>query len=84
MDDLAEQQPELARQVHVFSTFFYKKLGSKYVDKNTSSVMLNGCSAKAGYPSVQKWTRKVDLFQKKYIIVPVHEKYVWDEIVRRI
>lgn len=27
-----------------------------------------------GYQSVRKWTSKLDLFQKKYIVVPINEK----------
>lgn len=27
------------------------------------------------YPSVRKWSSKVDIFSKKYIIVPINEKY---------
>jgi Ulp1 family protease len=29
LNDFREQQPELAEQVHVFSSFFYKKLSVK-------------------------------------------------------
>jgi hypothetical protein len=28
-----------------------------------------------GYLNVRKWTSKIDLFKKKYIIVPINEKY---------
>lgn len=30
-----------------------------------------------GYQSVRKWTAKFDLFKKKYLIVPINEKYVF-------
>ena len=33
-------------------------------------------SPEEGYNSVRKWTSKFDLFQKKYVIVPINEKYV--------
>lgn len=33
-------------------------------------------SPEEGYQSVRKWTSKVDLFSKKYIIVPINEKWV--------
>jgi len=29
-----------------------------------------------GHESVRKWTSKLDIFQKKYIIVPINEKQV--------
>lgn len=61
--DLHESNPELAMQVHVFSSFFYKKLSTKIPED--------------GYNSVRKWTSKFDLFQKKYIIVPINENMHW-------
>lgn len=61
--DLQESNPDLASQVHVFSSFFYKKLSTKIPEE--------------GYNSVRKWTSKFDLFQKKYIIVPINENLHW-------
>ncbi|KAI0695754.1 hypothetical protein C8T65DRAFT_584023, partial [Cerioporus squamosus] len=63
LEGLRKDQPELAEQVHVFNSFFYKKLVTK---KNVADT----------YASVRKWTSKVDIFSKKYIIVPINEKYV--------
>ena len=40
-------------------------------------------SPEEGYNSVRKWTSKFDLFQKKYIIVPINEKYVSSNSGRR-
>jgi Ulp1 family protease len=61
--DLHQSNPELASQVHVFSSFFYKKLSTKIPEE--------------GYNSVKKWTSRFDLFQKKYIIVPINENLHW-------
>lgn len=61
--DLRENEPELAEEVHVFSSFFYKKLNVR--DKED------------GYRSVRKWTSKFDIFKKKYIIVPINENFHW-------
>ncbi len=33
-------------------------------------------SIKEGYEGVRKWTSKIDIFSKKYIIIPINEKYV--------
>jgi hypothetical protein len=33
-------------------------------------------SQQQGYANVQKWTSKVDIFKKKYLIVPINEKWV--------
>ncbi|KZV61025.1 hypothetical protein PENSPDRAFT_593361 [Peniophora sp. CONT] len=65
LDGLRETQPDLADQIHLFSSFFYKKLGSKYL------------SVETGYPSVRKWTSKINIFDKKYLIIPINEKYVF-------
>ncbi|KAI0926679.1 hypothetical protein AcV5_007405 [Taiwanofungus camphoratus] len=61
--DLRQNNPELAEQVHVFSSFFYKKLNVKNKEE--------------GYQSVRKWTSKFDLFKKKYIVVPINEHFHW-------
>jgi len=31
-------------------------------------------SKRAGYESVRKWTSRVDVFSKKYLIVPINEQ----------
>ncbi|KAH9890082.1 hypothetical protein C8Q73DRAFT_652769, partial [Cubamyces lactineus] len=61
LDGVRKEQPELGEQVHVFNSFFYKKLNSKK-------------DIQESYLSVRKWTSKVDIFKKKYIIVPINEK----------
>ncbi|KAG8936385.1 hypothetical protein FRC02_002609 [Tulasnella sp. 418] len=61
MNRLQATNPALADQIWVFNSFFYKKLS----DKGN------------GYNSVKKWTAKVDIFQKKYIIVPINEQFHW-------
>lgn len=30
-----------------------------------------------GYETVRQWTRKVDLFAKRYIVVPINENMHW-------
>ncbi|EPQ51077.1 hypothetical protein GLOTRDRAFT_141216 [Gloeophyllum trabeum ATCC 11539] len=63
VNELRERDPELADQIHVFSSFFYKKLNTR--------------NREEGYQSVRKWTSKFDLFRKKYIIVPINENLHW-------
>ncbi|KAG8214645.1 hypothetical protein J3R82DRAFT_9723 [Butyriboletus roseoflavus] len=64
LNDLREKDPALADQIHVFSSFFYKKLNNRK-------------SPEDGYKSVRKWTSKVNLFAKKYVIVPINENIHW-------
>ncbi|THH19095.1 hypothetical protein EW146_g2015 [Bondarzewia mesenterica] len=63
LNELRDEQPELADQFYIFSSFFYKKLSTKRPED--------------GFQSVRKWTSKVDLFQKKYLIVPINEHLHW-------
>ncbi|KAL1668822.1 hypothetical protein GGG16DRAFT_16735, partial [Schizophyllum commune] len=60
---LQNENPDLAQQVHVFSSFFFKKLTEK-----------KGEGLAEGYQSVRKWTKQFDLFAKNYIFVPINEK----------
>ncbi|KAK7048538.1 hypothetical protein R3P38DRAFT_2606333 [Favolaschia claudopus] len=70
LQELEKENPELAKQIHVFSSFFYKKLDNKESkDKKKFP--------EKGYESVRKWTAKFDLFEKKYIIVPINENLHW-------
>ncbi|KAI0061630.1 hypothetical protein BV25DRAFT_1916654 [Artomyces pyxidatus] len=61
--DIQQQNPQLAEEIHVFNSFFYKKLSNK--------------NPEDGYQSVRKWTQKFDLFKKKYVIVPINENLHW-------
>ncbi|KAK0201688.1 hypothetical protein DFS33DRAFT_1489562 [Desarmillaria ectypa] len=60
---LERENPELANDTYVFSSFFYKKLSVKNSDE--------------GYNAVRRWTSKTDIFAKKYIIVPINENFHW-------
>ncbi|TFK40643.1 hypothetical protein BDQ12DRAFT_462220 [Crucibulum laeve] len=61
--ELERSHPELVKQIHVFSSFFYKKLNKRKTEE--------------GYETVRKWTSKFDIFDKKYIIVPINENLHW-------
>ncbi|EIW80908.1 hypothetical protein CONPUDRAFT_55826 [Coniophora puteana RWD-64-598 SS2] len=61
LSELREKNKALADDIHIFSSFFYKKLHNR---KDSTE----------GYQSVRKWTAKFDLFSKKYVIVPINEK----------
>ncbi|QSL64918.1 hypothetical protein MERGE_002222 [Pneumocystis wakefieldiae] len=65
---LLQDDPSKIDESHIFNTFFYKKL----VDKDRSG-------KKGGYQNVKKWTSKtkIDVFAKKYVVVPVNESLHW-------
>lgn len=60
---IKEQDPELANDIHMFSSFFYKKLTTRDRKSNIEP-----------YDTVKKWTSKFDLFKKKYVFIPINEK----------
>ncbi|BEJ17385.1 hypothetical protein CspHIS471_0607860 [Cutaneotrichosporon sp. HIS471] len=69
---LDQLPPETRDEVHCFNSFFYSKLSEKSSRKSAPSDV-----SWAGYDAVKRWTRKVDVFSKKFILVPVNESYHW-------
>ncbi|KAF7292794.1 ULP-PROTEASE domain-containing protein [Mycena indigotica] len=63
MHRLEQDDAKLAKEIHIFSSFFYKKLEQRELQES--------------YASVAKWTAKFDLFKKKYLIVPINENLHW-------
>ena len=71
--------PVLVDQIHVFSSYFYKKLCSKKWCVTTISLIPVHSllpSSADGYAQVRKWTQS-DIFGKKFLIVPINEDYHW-------
>ncbi|RUS24234.1 hypothetical protein BC938DRAFT_473906 [Jimgerdemannia flammicorona] len=66
-DQLKMKNLELANKVHIFNSFFYKRLTQKAKSNKTEN----------NYDRVKKWTSKVDLFRKRYIFMPVNESLHW-------
>ncbi|GJJ76614.1 hypothetical protein EMPS_08973 [Entomortierella parvispora] len=64
--NLEKSNPEVAHQTYIFNTFFYQRLVSKpWTGKYCS------------YDAVKSWTNRVDIFSKKYLIIPIHENLHW-------
>ncbi|KAE9603835.1 putative Ulp1 peptidase [Lupinus albus] len=68
-------QEEEKLRFHFFNSFFFRKLAD--MDKNPSSAS----DGKAAFLRVRKWTRKVNLFDKDYIFIPVNFNLHWSLIV---
>ncbi|CAE6413706.1 unnamed protein product [Rhizoctonia solani] len=64
LNDLRLKDPALVDQIHVFSSFFFKKLDA-------------GRGKGCDYNSVKKWTSKFDLFSKRFIVIPINEHLHW-------
>lgn len=59
-------KPGEEHRYHFFNSFFFRKLAD--LDKDPSSA----CEGRAAFQRVRKWTRKVNLFGKDYIFIPVN------------
>ncbi|KAF9439077.1 hypothetical protein BGZ76_000039 [Entomortierella beljakovae] len=57
---------DLSGQVYIFNTFFYQRLVAKPMKGSANS-----------YDAIKSWTAKVDIFSKKYVIVPINENLHW-------
>ncbi|PMD21734.1 cysteine proteinase, partial [Hyaloscypha hepaticicola] len=65
-DQLKQKHPEWAERIYFQNTFFYQKLSSS--EKGVKGI---------NYEAVKKWTSKVDLLDKDYIIIPINEHSHW-------
>ncbi|CAO3564611.1 unnamed protein product [Mortierella alpina] len=64
--NLEALDPELADQTYIFNSFFYQRLLAK-----------PGKGMSSSYDAIKSWTNKIDIFSKKFIIVPIHEHMHW-------
>ncbi|KAH9263840.1 hypothetical protein BASA83_012717 [Batrachochytrium salamandrivorans] len=61
------------KNVHIFSTFFYQTL-----TRNTSKCCPTKDSyLESGYNRVKSWTTKVNIFEKKFLVIPINEDLHW-------
>ncbi|KAJ8758999.1 hypothetical protein K2173_003237 [Erythroxylum novogranatense] len=58
---------------HVFNTFFYKKLKQAMTDK--------GSNKESSFAKFRRWWRGVNLFQKAYLLIPIHEDLHWSLVI---
>ncbi|KAI3780035.1 hypothetical protein L2E82_09890 [Cichorium intybus] len=68
-------KPEERNTFHFFNSLFFRKLADPDQD------LLDASKGKAAFQRVKIWTRKVNLFQKDYIFIPVNYNYHWSLIV---
>ncbi|KAL3504011.1 hypothetical protein ACH5RR_033852 [Cinchona calisaya] len=67
--------PEKKQRFHFFNSFFFRKLAD--LDKYPSGSF----DGRAAFLRVHKWTRKVNLFEKDFIFIPVNHNYHWSLLV---
>lgn len=64
LERIKRNDPLLVQQIHVFNTFFYHKLTESRDRSKT-------------YEHLRKWTNKVNIFDKMYVVVPINEHLHW-------
>ncbi|KAJ8398183.1 hypothetical protein AAFF_G00430270 [Aldrovandia affinis] len=72
---LEKLKKEDSHRIHVFSSFFYKRLNQR--ERKNESDTSHLPMQKKKHNRVKTWTRHVDLFQKDFIFVPINESSHW-------
>ncbi|OAY80939.1 putative ubiquitin-like-specific protease 2B [Ananas comosus] len=67
--------PNEKQRFHFFNSFFFRKLAD--LDKDPGKVS----EGRAAFLRVRKWTRKVNIFEKDYIFIPVNFNLHWSLLV---
>ncbi|KAJ3124993.1 hypothetical protein HK100_011036, partial [Physocladia obscura] len=60
-----------ASDFHIFNTFFYQQLNS--VDDVTKKRL----TPENAYKRVKTWTKRVNIFEKRFVVVPINERLHW-------
>ena len=63
---LDQEDPDISKRCHFFNSYFYEKLRQNSKDKRNIN-----------YEGVKKWTEKIGLFNRDFIVVPVNESLHW-------
>merc|ERR1719431_2283331 len=58
--------------VHIFTTCWFSRLTSK-----PSPIEARQEPVQRRYDRVKRWTRKVNIFEKDFVVVPINENYHW-------
>ena len=69
-----EAFPSRAQKVHIFSSFFYKKLAQRRSQEQREKGAPYGQTI---YKRVSKWTQNVDIFKKDFLFVPINKSEHW-------
>jgi len=77
-----ESLEQVKEKTHIFTTYFYKRLTTRPTTKNKLRQHPiednpNLTPAEKRYDRVRKWTKKVNLFEKDFIVVPINEHAHW-------
>ncbi|XP_019585160.2 sentrin-specific protease 6 isoform X5 [Rhinolophus sinicus] len=70
---LEKLKKEDADRIHIFSSFFYKRLNQRERRNETTNLSIQ----QKRHGRVKTWTRHVDIFEKDFIFVPLNEAAHW-------
>ena len=59
-------------RVHIFTTFWYSRLTAK-----PSPIEARKDPVTRRHERVKRWTRKVNIFEKDFVVIPINENYHW-------
>ncbi|XP_078328229.1 uncharacterized protein LOC111102878 isoform X2 [Crassostrea virginica] len=65
------------QRTHIFSSFFFKRLTQRQGRCGLEADMVDKTPAEKKHARVKNWTKKVDLFEKDFIFVPINEHSHW-------
>ena len=75
--------PQTRDRFYFFNTFFFTRWclaedGSSSGGKRAAAAAArSSSSSSAGYAAVSKWTKKVDIFSKDFLVVPINDSLHW-------
>ena len=72
---LHQLDKNVQEKIHIFSSFFYRRLSSAKMTQPKSDD--SNQNKKTGYELVKTWTRKVNLFEKDFVVLPINENLHW-------
>ena len=74
-------KPEDRDRTHIFSTFFYKRLTTRPIKQKNKVHPVEDdpklSAADKRYERVKRWTKKMNIFDKDFIVVPINEQSHW-------
>lgn len=65
------------RRIHIFSTFFYKRLTTLGTRQRGQDKDQKLTAAQKRHARVASWTKKENIFEKDFIIIPINEQSHW-------
>lgn len=72
---LQKEAPPTNREIcdcHFFSTYFYPKLTEAMSDKGSNKV---------DFFKFRRWWKGVNIFEKAYVLIPIHEQLHWSLVI---